>query len=489
VRYAGADRAAVHHDDQHAGLPAYSELPVIDPHSVYNRIIRESTLRFEREVWLWKHDQGSLTGTSGELDAAVQMPGWANVWTRPIQNRIDMLSTGVSSEVGVRVLGDDFSTVVTTSERIAEALQHIPGAADVIADPIRGKDYVDIDLRDERLVELHLTRAEVELSVQAVTSGYLIPSITNASASSGLPSSSVPQLSIPVRLRIQLPANRQADSLLDTPLALEVSPRGGVENRVESHVELIAFRDLAQIRHRDGPATIKSYNGQLCNYVRLNVRGRDASQWVQEAKSVLRTMALPSGISLQWTGQFEHAARTRESLLWMVPLCLAIIGFLLLFTFRDLADALLMLLSIPGALAGAIMTQWILGYPFSLAVGVGYLACFGMAAATSIVMIIYLRQSLEDAGGLEQVSSLEQLRSCVIAGAVHRLRPKLLTEATMIFSLTPLLWSTGVGADVIRPMAAPVLGGILVADEVVDLLLPAMFFAVRRRRWLRQRPQ
>ena len=476
ARYAGADRAAVHHADQHAGLPSFSELPLIDPHAVYERIIRESTQRFDREVWLWVHDQGSLTGMSGELDAAVQMPGWANVWTRPIQNRIDMLSTGVSSEVGVRVLGEDFAKVVTASEQIAEVLQHIPGAADVIADPIRGKDYLDVDLQNERLVAQQLDRAEVELSVQAVTTGYLITPARNDSA-------------IPVRLKIQPAAHRQADNLLDTPLALRVNPPTVDGSSAATQVQLLAFRDLAHIRHRDGPATIKSYNGQLCNYVRLNVRGRDASRWVQEAQSVLRNTALPSGISLQWTGQFEHAARTRASLLWMVPVCLAIIGFILLFTFRDVADALLMLLSIPGALAGAILTQWILGYPFSLAVGIGYLACFGMAAATSIVMIIYLRKSLEDAGGLQQVASLEELRSCVIAGAVHRLRPKLLTEATMIFSLAPLLWSTGVGADVIRPMAAPVLGGILVADEVVDLLIPAMFFAVRRRRWLRQRPQ
>ena len=145
---------------------------------------------------------------------------------------------------------------------------------------------------------------------------------------------------------------------------------------------------------------------------------------------------------------------------------------------------MLMLLSIPGALAGATLCQWLLGFPFSLAVCVGYIACFGMAAATSMVMLVYLRQALADAGGLEALTLIE-LKATVIDGAVHRLRPKLLTETTMILGLVPIMWSTGIGADVIRPMAAPVLGGILIADEVVDLLIPVLFYKVRERRWSR----
>ena len=143
-----------------------------------------------------------------------------------------------------------------------------------------------------------------------------------------------------------------------------------------------------------------------------------------------------------------------------------------------------MFISIPGALSGGVLCQWILGFPFSAAVGVGYIACFGMAAATSMIMLVYLRASVAGAGGLERLT-LPELRTAVINGAVHRLRPKLLTEATIIFGLAPILWSTGIGADIISPMAAPVLGGILIADEVVDLLLPIVFFGIRRRRWQR----
>ncbi len=475
ARFATSTRNAEHHNDQHVGIPSVSELQIIDPHPVYDGIIRESSKRFEGSVWLWPHDRSTLSGPSGELDSSVQMPGWANVWTRPIQNRIDMLASGVSSEVGVRVLGDDFDKVVLASEQIASTLRQIHGAADVIADPIRGKDYVAFEILAEPIAEHQLDRIELEMAIQAATFGYMI----------AMPKSRDATDCLPLRLKILSQRDSKYDGVLDTPLALHSRTLENGPNGSKSDVKVLVLRETAQMRQQEGPATVKSSNGQFCNYVRLNVRGRDATDWVQQAKEAIKLDTLPSAVTIQWTGQFEHAVRTRTSLLWMLPFCFVLIVLLLLLTFRDIADSLLMFLSIPGALAGAVLTQWGLGYSFSLAVGVGYLACFGMAAATSMVMIIYLRQALADAGGLQRIASIEELRSCVIDGAVHRLRPKLLTEATMIFSLAPLLWSTGVGADVIRPMAAPVLGGILVADEVVDLLIPAMFFAVRRRRWLR----
>ena len=197
-------------------------------------------------------------------------------------------------------------------------------------------------------------------------------------------------------------------------------------------------------------------------------------------------MKLPEGTFVEWTGQFEHSLQARRKLLLLVPVVLGLIVATLYGVYRDWADTALIVMAIPGALAGGILCQWLLGYPWSIAVGAGYIACFGMAAATGIVMLVYLREAVDRAGPLEQLS-LSQLRQAVMAGAVHRLRPKLLTEATTILGLAPMLWSTGVGSEVIRPMAAPVLGGILVADEVIDLLLPILFFHVRRRRWLKLR--
>jgi Cu(I)/Ag(I) efflux system membrane protein CusA/SilA len=168
----------------------------------------------------------------------------------------------------------------------------------------------------------------------------------------------------------------------------------------------------------------------------------------------------------------------------ILPVVIVFIFLVLWLTYHDLADALLMMLAVPGALAGGVFAQWLFGYKFSVTVWVGYIACFGMATATGIIMLVYLREAIARAGGLEKLT-LEQLRQAVMDGAVHRLRPKLLTECTMILGLAPLLWNSGAGAEVIKPMVVPVLGGILIADEVIDLFLPVLFYWERRRRWLR----
>ena len=234
----------------------------------------------------------------------------------------------------------------------------------------------------------------------------------------------------------------------------------------------------------EGPATIKGENGQLRSYVRLNVRDRSAAQFVAEAhRAVAERVRLPAGVHLEWTGQFEHQQRSFARLAVIVPLVIGAILLLLYWTYRDLADALLMMLAIPGAIAGGVLLQWLLGETLSVTVVVGYIACFGMATATGVIMLVYLREAVDNAGGMDHLS-LDELRQAMLDGAVHRLRPKLLTEATTILGLAPILWASGVGAEVIRPLAVPVLGGILIADEVVDLFLPVMFYWVRRRRIL-----
>jgi Cu(I)/Ag(I) efflux system membrane protein CusA/SilA len=223
-------------------------------------------------------------------------------------------------------------------------------------------------------------------------------------------------------------------------------------------------------------------------YVRANVRGRGSLDFVEEARrKVAADAKLPEGVHVEWTGQFESEAKAQSRLAVLMPIVIVLIALVLYATYRDLADAALVLLAIPGAIAGGVFFQWLCGFNFSITVWIGYIACFGMAAATGIIMLVYLREAVVRAGGLQSIS-LPQLRQAVLDGAVHRLRPKLLTEGTTIIALAPMLWATGPGADVIRPMAAPVLGGILVADEVIDLLLPVLFYWVRRRRWQKLHP-
>jgi Cu(I)/Ag(I) efflux system membrane protein CusA/SilA len=203
-------------------------------------------------------------------------------------------------------------------------------------------------------------------------------------------------------------------------------------------------------------------------------------------RAVAANVTLPPGVYAEWTGQFEHEVKAGQTLLLIVPVVLVLIFVILYFTYHDLADAALMLLAVPGAFAGGVLFQWLFGVKFSVTVWVGYIACFGMATSTGIIMLVYLREAVAKAGGLENMT-LEQLRQAVLDGAAHRLRPKLLTEVTTILGLAPLLWATGTGAEVLKPMVIPVLGGLLIADEVIDLFLPVLFHRVRVARWHRLR--
>src|SRR5262249_28853317 len=248
---------------------------------------------------------------------------------------------------------------------------------------------------------------------------------------------------------------------------------------VFSHVPLSA---LADVRITTGPAAVKGENGLLRNYVRLNVRGRDAEEFVEAAKqAVAARVKLPDGVFCEWTGQFEHAARAPRTLWVAIPAVVMLIFLVLWWTYRDLTDAALMLLAVPGALAGGVVLQWLCGQPLSVAAWVGYIACFGMATSTGIIMLVYLRQAVANAGGLSKLTQ-ETLREAVLNGAAHRLRPKLLTEAGTLLGLAPLLLATGPGSEVLRPMVLPVIGGLLIADEVIDLFLPVLFYRARLRR-------
>jgi Cu(I)/Ag(I) efflux system membrane protein CusA/SilA len=246
----------------------------------------------------------------------------------------------------------------------------------------------------------------------------------------------------------------------------------------------IPLSEVADVRVVEGPSMIKSENGMLRNYVQLNVRDRDIVGFVEEAqRAVEEKVKLPSGMHLEWSGQFEHQVRAKRTLQIVFPIVIVLIFLILYITYHDLAHAVLMMIAIPGALAGGVIFQTIFGFNFSVAVWVGYIACFGMATETGIVMLVYLREAIERHGGHANIESIEKLREIVTDGAVRRLRPKLLSEGTTIIGLAPMLWATGTGSEVIRPMAAPVLGGILMADEVIDVFLPVLFFWWEKKRW------
>ncbi len=442
---------------------------IIEPFPALDGLHKRLSDQFSRRLLLWKIDRDELAGFGGELDRAVQMPGWTNVWTMPIQNRVDMLATGVNTMIGIRVLGRDLDQVVHASDEIAAVVKRIPGAVDVVADPIRGKPYLEIRFDRERAARLGVSVGEANEVIEAALAGKPATFAMEGRERH------------PVVVRYARDFRQDEESAPRTP--------GPGKGRRPRHSPRRSARcssaDVAEIQIVEGPATIKAENGLPRNYVRLNVRDRDPVDFVAEARKVVaRDVKLPEGVFLEWTGQFEHQLRARQTLTIVIPIVIVLIFLILYLTYHDLADAALMLLTVPGAIAGGLFFQWLLGEALSVTVWVGYIACFGMATSTGIIMLVYLREALARSGGLEQVT-LPELRQAVLDGAVHRLRPKLLTEGTVVIGLAPMLWASGVGSEIIRPMAAPVLGGILVADEVVDLLIPVLFYAIRRWRWRR----
>jgi Cu(I)/Ag(I) efflux system membrane protein CusA/SilA len=486
---AGSKSAGAGH---HHGSGASAPPVVIEPQPELNSIQDSLTTDFMGHILLWRKDRSDLIGFGGELDRVMQMPGWTNVWTMPIQNRVDMLATGVNTTVGVRVLGRKLEDVVRASEDIATFLRTIPGAADVVADPIRNKGYLEIHIDRDKAARYGLNVGDINSVIETALGGNLVTTIVDGRERYPLrvrfprawrdSEEAVRNLPIPVRAsHASRGNNRDQSTPPASPLTTHRSPLT-IPSDDGTHIPL---SEVADIRIAEGPASIKSENGLLRNYVYLNVHGRNVVDFVEEARHrVAGAVPLPPGVFLEWTGQFEQEVRAWHTILLLGPLVVGLIFLILYFTYHDLADALLMLLAVPGALAGGVLFQWLFGYKFSITVMVGYVACFGMATATGIIMLVYLREAVAKAGGLEHMS-LDRLKQAVMDGAVHRLRPKLLTEATVVIGLAPMLWATGTGAEVIKPMAAPVLGGILIADEVIDLLLPVLFYWVRRWRWER----
>jgi Cu(I)/Ag(I) efflux system membrane protein CusA/SilA len=456
-----ARRIAAHHHamGRTAEAPDLPPIPQID--SIQERLSTE----FARHLILWKRERSDLVGVGSELDRAVQMPGWSNIWTMPIQNRVDMLATGVNTTLGVRVLGRNLDDIVMVSDAIAEELKRLPGAVDVVADPIRGKGTLEIRADRAKAAMLRVSVGDLTDAIETALGGRVATTTTEGRERRG------------VRVSYARAFREDEESFREILVPT-------LTRAVDGRPNFVRLAEVADIRIVEGPSTIKGEDGMLRNFVRLNVRGRGVVDFVEEARRIVAAkVALPTGVSVAWTGQFEHEIRATKTLIVVIPVVILLIFAVLFWTFRDLADAFLMLLAVPGSIAGGLMFQWLLGFPFTVTTWVGYIACFGMATSTGIIMLVYLRGSIAKSGGIETLS-LEGLRSAVLSGAANRLRPKLLTEGITILGLAPMLWADGPGAEVIRPMAAPVLGGLLVADEVIDLLLPVLFYHIRKRRWL-----
>ncbi|WZO95914.1 efflux RND transporter permease subunit [Isosphaeraceae bacterium EP7] len=438
---------------------------------------------FSKRLLLWRKTKKDLLD---EMNSALQMPGWGNIFTQPIINRIDMLSTGVRTPIGIKVFGSNLAEIQRVGQEVAKAVRPVRGAADVVADQVVGKGYVEIDIDREKAARYGIRVGDIQDVVEVALGGKPVTTTVEG------------RERYPVRVRYARAYRDDVESLKRILIAGRGGPssEGGAEPGMGMQPAAaeagpaapaqIPLAQVAEIRLVEGPSMIKSENGLLRAYVQLSVRGRDEVGFVEEARRVVeREVKLPQGMYLEWSGTFEHQLRARKTLQIVFPAVLAVIVLILYLTYRSWIDALLMMTSVLGALAGGAIFQWALGYNFSVAVWVGYIACFGMAVETGIVMLVYLREAIEERGGLAAIASVADLREAILEGAIHRLRPKLLTEGTTIISIAPMLWASGVGAEVIKPMAAPVLGGLLIADEVIDVFLPVLYFSATKWRWRR----
>ena len=401
-----------------------------------------------------------------ELDAATTMPGVANIWTQPIINRINMLTTGIRSEVGVKVFGSDLAVLEERARAVADVLRRIPGAADVYPEQVTGAPYLDVRVNREAAARY------------GITVGAIQDAIETAVGETNLTVTIEGRQRFPVRVRYA-PRYRASPQALGSVL---VSAPNGTP---------VPLGQLAEIRHVSGPAMIGSENGLLVVTVLLNVRGRDVGSFIEEARPVVAgAVALPAGSYIEWSGQYENEVRARQRLRIVVPAVLLVTFLLLYLTYGSLVEAAHVLLAVPFGLVGGIYLLWALGYNVSVAVWVGFIALFGTAVQTAVVMVIYLDEAVkrkrETLGGrLTRADLLEAVRE----GALLRLRPKVMTVTTVVASLLPIMWSQSTGAEVMKPLAAPVLGGMVSSLVHVLIVTPVIFFWLRERELRREQRQ
>lgn len=392
-----------------------------------------------------------------EMDEKLRMPGVTNIWTQPIINRIEMLSTGIRTQVGIKIFGNDLKQLETLSRQVAESVKKVRGAVDVYPEQIGGSPYIDI-----KIDRPAAARYGIDVSVIQDTIEKGIGE-TN--------------LSVTVEGRRRFPVRvRYAKEFRNTPQALGQIPIA------MSNGGSVPLSQVAEIRSVEGATMIQSENGLLRGTVLLNVRGRDVGSFVDEAKEKIKEVELPTGYYIAWSGQYENQQRAKSRLLFVVPIVLLIIFGLLYLTYHSVVEAAHVLMAVPFALTGGVYLVWLLGYNFSVAVWVGFIALFGTAVQTAVVMVIYLEEAVAKKK-LERGADYKarDLMDAVIEGALLRLRPKVMTVSTVVAGLLPIMWSTSAGSEVMKPLAAPVLGGMVSSLLHVLIITPVIFY------WLRER--
>ncbi|MYI07045.1 MAG: efflux RND transporter permease subunit, partial [Gemmatimonadetes bacterium] len=392
-----------------------------------------------------------------ELDAALRIPGLTNAWTMPIRSRIDMLSTGIRTPVGIKIAGPDLAELERLGREVEATLRDVPGTASVYADRVMGGNYLDFAIDREAIARHGLTVRDVQEVIQTAIGGMNVTTTVE-----GLERYPV-NLRYSRELRDDLPALRSV--LVATP---------------EGHQ--VPLGRLASMEYVIGPPSIKSEGAKPNAWVYIDIRDIDIGSYVESARdAVAAAVALPPGYTLSWSGQYEYLERAQTRLMYVVPLTLLLIFVLIQLTTRSATETLMVLLGVPFAVAGSFWLLHILDYDLSIAVWVGIIALAGLYAETAIVFLLYLNVSVRDYRDRGLLTDRAALAHAIRRGSVQRVRPIMMTIATDVFGLLPIMWSAGAGADVMKRIAAPLMGGVVTSGAVVLLLFPVAFYLWKAR--------
>jgi Cu(I)/Ag(I) efflux system membrane protein CusA/SilA len=397
-------------------------------------------------------DHISTDDLISEMDRAVRIPGVSNAWTMPIKNRTDMLTTGVRTPVGVKIRGRDVREIERIGKRIEGVLPRVPGTRSVFAERVGGGWFLDFDIRRDRLARYGLTVDDAQMVVSSAIGGENVSTAIEG----------------PDRYPINVRYYRDARSDLDRLGRVLVPAADGKAQ--------IPLAEIATIRLTSGPSMLRNENGLLSGYVYADVAGRDVGGYVAEAKRVvLNEVKLPAGYAIEWSGQYEAMERVRERLKIVLPLTLFLIFLLLYLNTKSTTKTLMVMLAVPFSAVGAVWLLWLLGYNMSIGVWVGLIALMGVDAETGVFMLLYLDLAYEERRAAGQMRGLADLREAIVHGAVRRIRPKFMTVATMFVGLAPIMWSAGAGADVMKRIAAPMIGGIFTSFILELVVYPALY--------------
>jgi len=405
-----------------------------------------------RRAWPDHKSTQELIYGPGGMNEALQLPGQVNAWTMPIKNRIDMLATGIRTPVGVKILGPDLQKIQELGQHVEMALKDVPGTTSVFAERTAGGYFLDFELKREELARYGLTIGQAQMVIMSAVGGENITTTVEG------------RERYPVNVRYLRDYRSSVDKL---SRVLVPTMNNGAQ---------IPLIQLADIKLLSGPGMIRDENGRLSGYVYVDVAGRDVGGYVKEAKQVVREkVQLPPGYTLVWSGQYEYMQRVAERLFVVVPITLFIIFLLLYLNTRSTAKTLIIFLAVPFSAVGAIWFLYLLGYNTSIAVWVGLIALMGVDAETGVFMLLYLDLAYEERRAKGLMQTKEHLREAIVHGAVKRLRPKFMTVAVMFMGLVPIMWSTGAGADVMKRIAAPMIGGIFTSFIMELVVYPAIY--------------